>query len=331
MFLLKLSSFGTKILNYLPAEFSHFIALKSLKTLDDIGIKLINNNSNANIKLLGLSFKNKLGLAGGLDKNGDYIDCLSSLGFGFLEIGTVTPVAQPGNTKPRLYRDKDNNALINNMGFNNKGVDYLIEKLKSTNRVCPIAISIGKNKETPINKSIEDYILCFKKSYPVADFITINISSPNTEGLRELSSSNYLPELIQSLESERSNLLTKYGHKPLVIKISPNISLDHLDIFLDNVLKEKIDGLIATNTSSIHDHFHKPSGISGEPLFDLSTSILKRTRSIVGPDFPIIASGGVMSPSNFKAKLDAGADLVQLYSGLIYSGPMIIKDILENK
>jgi dihydroorotate dehydrogenase len=331
MALLKLSTLATKLMTMLPSETSHSLALKSLKLIDDLGVNLVTKKPLNSYRCLGIEFKNRLGLAGGLDKNGDYIECLSSLGFSFLELGTATPTPQLGNKKPRLYRDKSQEALINNMGFNNKGIDYLIKNISKTNKICPIAVSIGKNSDTPLNKAIDDYLFCFEKAYEYSDFITVNISSPNTKNLRELGSKNYLPELIQSLKTKQSTLSRDHGYKPLIVKLSPDIKNKELDMFISTIIKEGIDGLIATNTSSFHNHFHKPSGISGKPLFELSTKILKKVKGLVGQDFPIIASGGVMDRKSYSKKIDSGADLVQVYTGLIYKGPQLIQDILTLK
>ena len=314
----------------LPSEASHTFALKSLQVIDALNIKLIQEKKHSSINHLKIFFRNRLGLAGGLDKNGDYIDCLSNLGFSFLELGTVTPFAQSGNPKPRLYRDKTHKALINNMGFNNKGIDYLINNIRRCQRKAHIAISIGKNYATPLNKAIDDYIICYEKAYPVADFLTINISSPNTKNLRQLGSKNYLPELIQSLKAIQKVMSKKYGHKSLVVKLSPDIDDKDLESLIKIILREGVDGLITTNTSSTHSHLHKPSGISGKPLFELSTSILKKVRSLVDSDFPLIASGGVMDTESYNAKLRAGADLVQIYTGLIYKGPSLIQEIFNS-
>jgi dihydroorotate dehydrogenase len=331
MSLLKLSTLATKLMTMLPSEASHSLALNSLKLIDALGVNLVTKKPLNSYKCLGIEFKNRLGLAGGLDKNGDYINCLSALGFSFLELGTATPIPQLGNQKPRLYRDKPKEALINNMGFNNKGIDYLIKNISKANKFCPIAVSIGKNSNTPLDKAIDDYLICFEKAYVCSDFITVNISSPNTQNLRELGSKNYLPELIQSLKNKQSTLSTDHGYKPLIVKLSPDIEDNELDIFISTIIKGGIDGLIATNTSSFHNHFHKPSGISGKPLFELSTKILKKVKGLVGQDFTIIASGGVMDTETFSKKIDSGADLVQIYTGLIYKGPQLIQDILALK
>ncbi|MDG2060571.1 MAG: quinone-dependent dihydroorotate dehydrogenase [SAR86 cluster bacterium] len=329
MMLIKLTSFITKCLRYLPTELSHYLALESLKVSNKIGINLIKDSKRSNIECFGINFKNKLGLAGGLDKNGDYIQSLSSLGFSFLELGTVTPVHQAGNAKPRLFRDRSEEALINSMGFNNKGVDYLIKNISSSSRICPIAVSIGKNSKTPLDLALEDYMICFEKAYSVADFITINISSPNTMNLRDLGSKEYLPTLLKSLKDKQLNMAKIDHYKPLIVKLSPDINNVEIDSIVNTILDNGIDGIIATNTSIHHDHHHKPSGISGKPLFTLSTEILQKIRNMVGKDFPLIASGGVMTKHDYLEKLDSGADLVQIYSGLIYKGPELIQDILS--
>ncbi|MAD57615.1 MAG: dihydroorotate dehydrogenase (quinone) [Porticoccus sp.] len=314
----------------LPAEFSHDLGLLSLKFLYILGFK-VSQDTNKDSSHSGIAFKNKLGLAAGLDKNGDYIDPLASLGFGFLELGTVTPRPQKGNIKPRLFRLSSKKALVNSLGFNNKGVDHLIKKITLRKSTVPLGISIGKNFDTDLVKAKDDYLICLEKVYPYADYIAVNISSPNTKGLRDLFNKEYFSDLISSLKSKQIELSKTHKYVPLFLKISPNIETDHLKQLVEIILEEKVDGIICANTSNTHNHPSGKGGISGKPLFKLSTEILVTLRSLVGKDFPIIASGGVMDLADFQKKLDSGADLVQIYTGLIYKGPSLINSIINSK
>ena len=296
-----------------------------------MGLKFIKENSNKeSVDLFGLKFKNRLGLAGGMDKNGEHINSLSSLGFGFLELGTVTPKPQPGNDKPRLFRDVENLSLINSMGFNNKGIKNLIKNIKSSTRKTKLIVSIGKNFNTPNEKAVYDYLYCFEKVVGIADLVSINISSPNTKGLFHLQFEKRLPSLLNALKESQLKYSEEYGYKPLIIKISPDLSKEDLNAIALNLTKFKIDGLITTNTSVEHDHKLGNGGLSGKLLYKKSTETLKFMRKKLGKDFPIIASGGVMDIDSYKKKLDSGADLVQIYTGLIFYGPELIQDLLNS-
>ena len=275
------------------------------------------------------SFKNLLGVAAGLDKNGDHIDSLSALGFGFLEIGTVTPKPQYGNKKPRLYRDRQSMAIINRMGFNNKGVDYLVEKLKKRKSNIPIGVSIGKNFDTPNSLAVNDYLYCLDKVYSLSEYIAINVSSPNTKDLRKFEIQSELANLLKPLKARQLELAKENGYKPLFLKISPDNSLKAVNEICETVLRFSIDGLICTNTTLIHNHASGSGGLSGKPLMNPSTQTLIQARQFLGAKFPIIASGGVMSKEDYAEKIDSGADLVQIYTGFIYEGPKLIADILN--
>ena len=321
----------TSLLRLFPPEISHLLALKLLDYGDSMGLKIIKENSNKeSVDLFGLKFKNRLGLAGGMDKNGEHINSLTNLGFGFLELGTVTPKPQPGNDKPRLFRDVENLSLINSMGFNNKGVTNLIENIKSSTRKTKIMVSIGKNFNTPNEKAVYDYLYCFEKVVGVADLVSINISSPNTKELFHLQFEKRLPFLLNALKESQLKHSKEYGYKPLIIKISPDLSNEDLNAIALNLTKFKIDGLIATNTSVEHDQKLGNGGLSGKLLYKKSTETLKFMRKKLGKDFPIIASGGVMDIDSYKKKLDSGADLVQIYTGLIFYGPELIQDIFNS-
>ena len=335
-----LLSFFTKLLHFLPAELSHNIGLKSLNVIYKTGIlKFLNHNNSIkeDIKEDGFTnhiffskFHSKLGIAAGLDKNGDFIDALSSLGVGFIEVGTVTPRPQEGNKKPRLFRDKTNSALVNKMGFNNKGVDYLVRKVQGRSSKIPLGISIGKNFDTPIALAYKDYQVCLEKVYEFADYIAVNISSPNTEKLRELSSKEYLDELLSKLKKVQLNKINHFGYKPLFVKISPDELAKDIGEICQCIKDNSIDGIICTNTSLNYEGNIGNGGVSGKPLMKTSTTVLEQVRGLMGEDFPIIASGGVMCPSDFHTKIDAGANLVQIYTGFIYKGPKLISDIVSS-
>ena len=293
-----------------------------------MGFKI--DNKSDSIKFLDIDLSNKLGLAAGLDKNGDYIDCLSALGFGHLEIGTVTPRPQTGNLKPRLFRIRSQKALVNNMGFNNKGVDYMVQRVKERSSKTPIGISIGKNFNTPIDSALDDYLICLEKVYEFADYVAINISSPNTKNLRDLQSGTYIDNLLSSIKETQLELASTNGYTPILIKISPDMSLDELRVLSTSVLRNNLDGIICSNTTSNHDHFSNKGGLSGKPLFESSTKTLVELRGFVGPDLPIIACGGVMDIETFEHKIAKGANAVQIYTGFIYEGPFLVDKIINS-
>ena len=270
-------------------------------------------------------------MAAGLDKNGDYIDSLSALGFGFLEVGTVTPRPQKGNQKPRLFRIKSQKALVNSMGFNNKGVEYLVDRVKKRTSDTPLGISIGKNFDTPIESALDDYLICLDKVYKLADYVAINISSPNTKNLRELQTKDYINKLLVSIKDLQIKLASKFGYTPILIKISPDMTRSDLRTLSESVLNNKLDGIICTNTTSQHNHSSAKGGLSGMPLFLPSTSTLELVREFVGRDLPIIASGGVMDLDSFNKKVDKGAELVQIYTGFIYKGPSLVDEIINSE
>ena len=324
--------FGAALFRIFPPETSSYMALKSLKTLESLGIRLIQEKKdNPVTELLGLNFKNRLGLAGGLDKNGDYIKALGNLGFSFLELGTVTPRPQKGNKKPRLFRDVKNLSLLNRMGFNNKGVEYLVSKVKKVDTDYKIAISIGKNFDTPHEKAIDDYLFCLERAYPVSHFVTVNISSPNTKDLRSLQSPKELPNFLSALKEKQYSLSKEFGYKPLLVKISPDEDETETLKEISNILVSlEIDGIIATNTSIHHKHEKGEGGISGALLFERSTKVLSIMRKNLGKDYPIIASGGVTDIQTYRKKINSGADLVQIYTGMIYRGPQLVDEILNS-
>tara|TARA_B100001142_G_C14211789_1_gene607946 strand:+ start:77 stop:1087 length:1011 start_codon:yes stop_codon:yes gene_type:complete len=335
---MKVLSFFTKLLHFFPEEFSHLLALKSLKFLHLIGLlgllvpkQKCNNNLNQHIEKGNFlsNFRNKIGFAAGLDKNGDYIDCLGALGVAFIEVGTITPEAQKGNPRPRLFRNKKDKSLLNRLGFNNKGVDYLVKRLKNRKSEIIVGTSIGKNFYTPNEKAFEDYLLCLEKVYEHTDYVAVNISSPNTENLRELSDKEYLGILLSKIKSKQEDLSSLHGYKPVFIKISPDEELEKLREICNSVLICKLDGIICSNTTAEHDDKNGNGGLSGKPLKNKATERLIFVKNIVKDRLPIIASGGIMSVSDHNERIDAGADLVQIYTGFIFEGPELVRELVN--
>ena len=282
-----------------------------------------------------LYFQNRIGLAAGLDKDGEAIKSISALGFGFIEVGTVTPKPQPGNDKPRLFRLIDQEAIINRMGFNNKGVENIKNKLKKVkNKKCIIGVNIGKNKTTPLEEAYKDYVYCFKELFEFADYFAINVSSPNTADLRKLQEPEYLEKILQELQNVNK---TKEGKKPIFLKIAPDLENSSIDTVIELVKKHNIDGIIATNTTidrSIinNDKYNKLSGgLSGKPLKNKSNEIIKYLKSKSNNQYIIIGVGGVSNFDDYQEKLNCGADLVQIYTSFIYEGPDIVKQILKKE
>ena len=321
------------LLKNLPEELAHSLALDGLKFLHKLKILnlFIKKPKNNQFQLLGMNFKNKLGTAAGLDKNGDYIDSLGALGFGFLEVGTVTPLPQPGNDKPRLFRIFDERAIVNRMGFNNKGVDHLVKNLKNINYDGVIGVNIGANKSSEDQKRIDDYLFCFKKVYKLADYIVINISSPNTPSLRDLHNEDNLSDLLRQIASLSSDL---NNTKPIFLKVSPDESNKTIERIVEEIKKFNFSGLIATNTTIDkkllkNSHYHSfKGGLSGAPLLAKSNEAIRCIRSI-DEKVPLIGVGGVMTKNDFDNKLNSGANLIQIYTGFIIKGPSIINEILE--
>lgn len=286
---------------------------------------------------MGINFKNCLGLAAGFDKNGDYIEVFDAMGFGFIEVGTVTPKAQFGNYQPRLFRLIEVEGIINRMGFNNLGVDYLVENIKKTNFTGVLGINISKNKDTTIENSIEDYLICLEKVYNFSSYVTVNISSPNTPGLRNLQYGELLNNLLEDLKSKQKFLEKKYlKYVPLLIKISPDITELELIQICDSLLRNKIDGIIATNSSIDRSSIKKikfskeTGGLSGLPIQRKSTEIIYSLSKELKGKLPIIGVGGINSVISAREKLIAGASLLQIYSGLVYQGPRLIRNIINN-
>lgn len=286
-------------------------------------------------QVMGLDFKNPIGLAAGLDKNGEYIDAFARLGFGFIEIGTVTPKAQAGNPKPRLFRLKQHQAIINRMGFNNKGIDYLLEQVKKSRYQGILGINIGKNLTTSLENANADYLYCFNKTYPYASYITVNLSSPNTPGLRHLQFGDALKELLAPLKEAQLTLSKDYGYKPLVVKIAPDVSQAEVQSIAETLIALDIDGVIATNTSlereavKTHPFAQESGGLSGAPLTAQAQRVCQWLQQALQGRVALIGVGGINSGDDGKQRLDAGADLLQLYTGFIYQGPKLIADCLH--
>lgn len=319
-------------------ETAHNFTLKSLDLASAAGlVRAPSLDAQAPIEVMGLSFPSVVGLAAGLDKNGEHIDPLSNLGFGFLEIGTVTPRPQPGNPKPRMFRLPQARAIINRMGFNNHGVDYLLDQVKKANYQGILGINIGKNADTPIENAVDDYLIGLEKVYPHASYVTVNISSPNTANLRNLQDKDQLGGLLSALKDKQTALHQTHGcYVPLVLKIAPDMDAAAVQAVAETLLKFEIDGVIATNTTISKvaveglEHGAEQGGLSGQPLTEHATEVVKQLYQHLGDCIPIIAAGGIMSADDAQAKLDAGAKLVQVYSGLIYEGPQLILDIIES-
>lgn len=290
------------------------------------------------IEVMGITFPNCVGLAAGLDKDGEAIDAFHKMGFGHIEVGTVTPKPQPGNPKPRMFRVKEEEAIINRMGFNNKGVDNLVENLKARRSNILVGVNIGKNKDTPLDEGKNDYLMCMEKVYPHAAYITVNISSPNTPGLRSLQYGELLNELLSELKVKQRVLTEDHGrYVPLALKIAPDLSEKEIDSIAVSLLENKFDAVIATNTTLDRQgirglqHAEENGGLSGCPLFHSSTAVIAKLHSKLQKRIPIIGVGGINNAHDAQMKFEAGADLVQIYTGFIYQGPVLIKQIIENQ
>ncbi|MDX9994620.1 MAG: quinone-dependent dihydroorotate dehydrogenase [Rhodocyclaceae bacterium] len=284
-------------------------------------------------EVMGLRFPNRIGLAAGLDKNGEAIDALAGWGFGFLEIGTVTPRAQPGNPKPRMFRLPEVEGIINRMGFNNHGIDALIDHVKAAKYRGILGINIGKNADTPIERAADDYLIGLEKAYPHAGYVTVNISSPNTKNLRALQGESELDALLGALKARQGGLAQQHGrYVPVALKIAPDLDDAQIANIADALRRHRIDAVIATNTTLDRTkvqgqaHAGETGGLSGAPLFEASTEVVRKLARTLAGEVPIIAAGGVVDGQKAKAKLEAGAQLVQIYSGLIYRGPGLVKD-----
>ena len=287
--------------------------------------------------VMGIIFPNPVGLAAGLDKDGAYIDGLAALGFGFIEIGTVTPMPQPGNPLPRMFRLPKATALINRMGFNNGGVDAFVANVQASafyqERKGILGLNIGKNASTPIERAAEDYLICLEKVYPYANYVAVNISSPNTSNLRQLQGASELDALLSQLKDKQQRLADQHmRYVPIVLKIAPDLDADQVRIIADALLRHRMDGVIATNTTINRaavqglPHATEAGGLSGAPVSAASTAVIRMLRAHLGDTIPIIGVGGILSAADAQEKIDAGASLIQLYTGLIYRGPALVND-----
>jgi dihydroorotate dehydrogenase len=288
------------------------------------------------VTAMGIHFPNPVGLAAGLDKDAACIDGLSRLGFGFIEVGTVTPRPQPGNPRPRIFRIVQKNALINRFGFNNVGVDAFLTNVARTRWRGILGINIGKNFDTPVERAADDYAFCLERVYGAASYVTVNVSSPNTKGLRDLQRERQLDELLERLANGRERLARSYGRRvPLALKVAPDLDAGEIKAIADTVLRYGIDGLIATNTSVTRDgveglpHADEAGGLSGAPILERSTRVLSQFRERLAGKVALIGAGGILSGEDARRKVDAGADLVQLYTGLIYRGPALVRECVS--
>ena len=327
-----------KVLFQFDAETIHELTIKSLKSTGKSPLNIFYKQhvQDKPLTVMGIKFPNPVGLAAGLDKNGECINAFGAMGFGFVEVGTVTPRPQPGNEKPRIFRLPEANAVINRMGFNNKGVDYLVSQVQAANYKGVLGINIGKNKDTPEENAKDDYLHCMRKVYDLATYITVNISSPNTPGLRSLQYGEALNELLSALKAEQSVLADKYGkYIPLTVKIAPDLTTDEVKSIAKSLLDNKIDGVIATNTTLSREGVEglefgtEQGGLSGQPVKDKSTQVIKTLSEALDNKLPIIGVGGISASDDANEKLKAGASLVQVYTGFIYQGPPLVKEIVN--
>jgi dihydroorotate dehydrogenase len=319
----------------LDAERAHDLTLLLLSAGDRLGIGTAAPVYSAPVDVMGLQFPNCVGLAAGLDKNGTAVDGLGRLGFGFLEVGTVTPRPQPGNPKPRLFRLPEQQAIINRMGFNNAGIDALLERLASVRYRGILGINIGKNFDTPIENAVDDYLICLDKAYPRASYVAVNISSPNTKNLRQLQGASELDALLGALKVRQTALAELHGkYVPLALKIAPDLDPEQIINIADALKRHRIDAVIATNTTLGREGVEssplaaEAGGLSGGPLFEKSTAAIHGLARALAGELPIIAAGGITSGARARAKIDAGAALVQIYSGLIYRGPELVSECI---
>ncbi|MCK5881282.1 MAG: quinone-dependent dihydroorotate dehydrogenase [Sinobacterium sp.] len=322
----------------LDPETAHNISLKGLDIANSLNLSALfaPKLQHTPVDIMGLSVKNPIGLAAGLDKNADHIDALASLGFGFIEVGTVTPRPQAGNMQPRLFRLAEHEAIINRMGFNNEGIDYLIANVKRSNYRGILGINIGKNKDTPNENAVDDYLICLEKAYPHASYITVNLSSPNTPGLRDLQFGDPLKQLLATLKERQDQLCTEHGrYVPIAIKVAPDMAESDIDDVSSSLIEYEIDGLIATNTTisreavQHHKFGSELGGLSGAPVAQLSTQTIAAFKQRLDGKVPMIGVGGITNAQTAQEKVEAGADVLQIYTGFIYKGPQLIADALD--
>jgi len=325
-----------QLLFRLPPETAHNLSLKAVDLVygGPWGKALAKSVPESPREVMGIRFPNPVGLAAGLDKNADHVDGLGNLGFGFVEVGTVTPRPQPGNPRPRLFRLPEAEAIINRMGFNNDGVDQFVLRVQESRYDGILGLNIGKNFDTPIENAVDDYLYCLDRVYPHADYVTVNISSPNTVGLRSLQQGDALDGLLAALKERQSRLADQHGrYVPVVIKVAPDLEAEEIVTMADAFRRQGIDGVIATNTTISRPGVEglpgadEQGGLSGRPVMEISTRTLGRFHDALGGEIPLIAAGGIMSGDDARKKIEAGASLVQVYTGFIYRGPALIREI----
>lgn len=330
-------AFARSLLFRLDPETAHGIALGALDSLHRVKSvkRLVGKPVDDPVELMGLRFANRVGLAAGLDKNADHLDALGELGFGFIEVGTVTPKAQPGNPKPRMFRLAAHSAIINRFGFNNRGVEHLVAQVKQRQYGGVVGINIGKNLTTSVDNALDDYLACLEAVHGVADYVTVNISSPNTPGLRTLQFGDQLDALLGPIRTRSQTLDEQAGRSvPLLVKIAPDMTDEEVALVASSIERNGFDGVIATNTTVAREgvqgdpQAEEAGGLSGKPVFEASNRVIRLLREHL-PHLPIIGVGGIDSGDAAKAKLAAGADLVQLYSGLIYRGPTLVRECAD--
>ncbi len=334
-------SLPKSVLFNMDPEAAHDLTIGALARFQNTPLACVWGESRVDdpVELAGLRFPNRVGMAAGLDKNGRVIDGLGAMGFGFVEVGTVTPKAQPGNPKPRMFRLPEANALINRLGFNNEGLDAFLANVKRARFRQGggiLGLNIGKNAVTPIENAVDDYLICLDGVFPHADYVTVNISSPNTKNLRALQSDEALDDLLGRLQVRRQQLIQRHGRSvPMFVKIAPDLDETQVGVIAATLQKNGIDGVIATNTTISREavkglqHAEEAGGLSGAPVLEASNQVIRQLRAALGPRYPIIGVGGVMSGADARAKRDAGADLVQVYTGLIYKGPALVRECAQ--
>ncbi len=329
-------NFIRPLLFRIDAERAHHLTLQALQAAHLSGVSHLfpQPPSCRTRRVMGLDFPNPVGLAAGLDKNGAYIDALAALGFGFIEVGTVTPRPQPGNPQPRLFRIPEAQGVINRFGFNNDGVDALVDNVRKANYRGILGINVGKNFDTPIERATDDYLICLRKVYAHASYVTVNISSPNTKNLRQLQDKEALTGLLSALKQEQASLADTHGkYVPIALKIAPDLETEQIIEIADLLLAHKMDAVIATNTTLSREgvegmpNAQETGGLSGAPVRLKSTAVIKQLSLALGNEIPIIGVGGILQGIDAEEKIKAGASLVQLYSGLVYRGPALVREV----
>ncbi|HEX5389701.1 MAG TPA: quinone-dependent dihydroorotate dehydrogenase [Burkholderiaceae bacterium] len=325
----------------LDPEAAHELTMESLARTQRTPLTCLFGSSRVSdpITLAGLNFPNRVGMAAGLDKNARVIDALGAMGFGFVEVGTVTPLGQPGNPKPRMFRLPQANALINRLGFNNEGLDSFIANVQQARfrqNGGLLGLNIGKNAATPIENATDDYLTCLDGVYPHADYVTVNISSPNTKNLRALQSDEALDGLLSAVAARREQLAQQHGRRvPVFVKIAPDLDAAQIDVIAATLQRHGMDGVVATNTTLSREavkglpHCDEAGGLSGAPVFEASNAVIRQLRAKLGKGFPIIGVGGILSGADAVKKIEAGADVVQIYTGLIYKGPGLVQEAAQ--